>query len=61
MPIKKQVKRKRLDPHVVSMQPFELSYICKKFGVSKDKVLDAKKAVGRSRKKIYNYLRNLKK
>lgn len=52
-------KHKKLDPNWVSSQIHELRYVAFKYSVSVDKVREAKKAVGKNRRKIYNYLREL--
>ncbi|MEZ4945071.1 MAG: DUF3606 domain-containing protein [Cyclobacteriaceae bacterium] len=50
------------DSKTVSLkQKYELDYIKKKFNVSGQQVTGAVKAVGKSRGKVYDYLRNLKK
>lgn len=53
-----KVKGKRLDPNFVSSQPYEISYIAKKFGITPEQVRQAKRMVGKSRHRIYSYIRN---
>ncbi len=57
MPTKKVTKKKKMDGKLVSKQPHELKYTAKDNKVSQKKVRAAKKAVGRSRKKIEAELR----
>jgi hypothetical protein len=56
-----RVKGKSMDPHSVSNQVWELRYVATKFKTTIEIVKKVKKLVGRSRKKIYNYLRTMKK
>ena len=50
------------DSKTVSLkQQYELDYIKKKFDVSGQQVVGAVRAVGKSREKVYQYLRNLDK
>lgn len=58
--MEKQVQRgsvKKMDPNFVSNQKWEIQYVSNKFRVKPEKVREAKKKVGTSRRKIYNYLR----
>lgn len=56
-------RTKRMDPYLLSRQKWELQYVVEKLrkeGFKKLEVRDiliALKAVGRSRRKVYNYLR----
>lgn len=52
-----KVKNHKMDPYLVSNQPWEIKYIADKFKLSTDLVRKVKKEVGRSRQKIYNELR----
>lgn len=58
-----KVKNKKMDPHTVSQQKWELQYVAKKFGVSVEVVKTSMKQtiggkkIGKSRKRLYNYLR----
>lgn len=54
-----KVKGKKMDAHLVSNQIWELRYIAKKFNLTIPEVKAAKKKVGRSRRKLYRYLRSL--
>lgn len=47
----------KMDPHLVSDEPYEIYYIAEKFGVKPATARAAKKKVGRSRKKIYRAIR----
>lgn len=55
--MRRQSKRK-MDPRLVSTQRWEIAYIARKFGVSWATVRRIRKAVGRSRIKIYATLRS---
>lgn len=48
---------RKMDPNFVSTQKWEIQYVATKFKVKPEKVREAKKTVGKSRRKIYNYLR----
>lgn len=58
-------KHPKLDPYLISRQKWELSYVVRKisseylsgYEIYIEDVLAAIKAVGRSRKKVYNWLR----
>lgn len=52
-----KVKGRKLDPRMVSNQKWEIQYIASKFKIKPDKVRQAKKAVGKSRNKVYKYIR----
>lgn len=51
------MKKRKMDPRLVSSQKWELTYIADKIGVSINAVKAAIKQVGRSRRKVYAYLR----
>lgn len=51
-------KHKKMDPYLVSKQPWEIAYIASKFKVSAKTVRRILKAVGRSRQKVYAALRS---
>lgn len=51
--------KKKMDPYLVSRQKWELQYVATKTGQTIVSVLAAIKAVGRSRRKVYNWLRAL--
>ena len=55
-----KVKGKKMDSNTVSNQKWEIQYVASKFGIKPEKVRAAKKITGRSRHKLYNYLRALK-
>ncbi len=65
MPVR--VKGRKMDAHLVSNQKWELQYVAKKFGVTieivkiSQKQAPGGKKIGRSRKRLYNYLRGWKK
>ena len=48
-----------MDKNWVSLQPHELRYIATKFDVSVGVVREAKKSVGKSRQKVYAYIRRV--
>lgn len=52
-------KHPKMDKNWVSLQPHELKYIAAKFGVSEGVVRQAKKSVGKSRSKVYRYIRGV--
>jgi hypothetical protein len=54
---KKAPHRKKMDPALVSWQPWEIAFIAKKYNVGVKLVRSFKKKVGRSRKKLYAELR----
>lgn len=54
---KKTKRRKFADTLMVSNQKWEIQYIASKFGIYPEQVRDAKKAIGRSRRKLYAYIR----
>lgn len=47
------MKRRKMDPRLVSMQKWEIAYIARKFGFRASTVKRVIKAVGRSRRKVY--------
>lgn len=47
----------KMDRHKVSKQPWEIAYLVKKFGVTKEDILEGIKAVGNGRRKLYKWLR----
>ncbi len=49
------MKKKRLDARLVSAQPWEIRYWCKRLGVSPERLREAVKAVGRSVAKVKRY------
>ena len=51
------MKHKKMDPNFVSSEKWEIAYIAKKFDISVGLVRDVKKMVGKSRRRIYAYLR----
>lgn len=51
-------KHRKMDPYLVSKQPWEIAYIGQKFKVSAQTVRRILKAVGRSRQKVYAVLRS---
>lgn len=50
--------RGRQDRSRVSSQDFEVAHLMKKFKVSRQQVVGAKRAVGNSRAKVEHYLRD---
>lgn len=52
-------KHPKMDKNWVSLQPHELRYIATKFEVSVGVVREAKKSVGKSRQKVYAYIRRV--
>ncbi len=54
-----KVKGKRMDINLVSNQIWELKYVAKKFNTTVHAVRVAKSEVGRSRRRLYAYLRTL--
>lgn len=52
-------KRKKLDPRFVSSQLWELKLVAQKFAVSVEVVRQAKKDLGKGRRRLYLYLRQL--
>ncbi len=52
-------KHPKMDRNWVSLQSHELRYIAAKFGVSEGVVRQAKKSVGKSRQKVYAYIRRV--
>ena len=53
-----KVKGKKMDSNFVSLQKWEIQYVSSKFKVRPDKVREAVKKVGKSRHKVYAYLKN---
>ena len=53
----RRLKNHKLDPNFVSMQKHEIQYIASKFGIQPDIVRTLVKELGRSRQKMYRYLR----
>lgn len=52
-------KGKKMDPNFVSSQKWEIQYIADKFDVQSGMVISAKRECGKSRKKIYAYLKSI--
>lgn len=57
------MKKHKMDRHLVSRQKWELDYIANKLTLEGHKcwkgvILEAIRVVGRSRRKVYTYLRN---
>ena len=52
-----KVKGRKMDSNFVSNQIWELTYIARKFAVTIDLVRQAKKTCGKSRRKIYSYIK----
>lgn len=50
--------KKRIDANLVSKQKHEIDYIAKKFKISPAQVTVAIAMAGRSRRKVYAYIRN---
>ena len=61
MPTKKKTQKKRpkMDRLFVSLQKWEIEYIAKKFNVSPSVVRTIRKEQGKSRKRIYAYIRSI--
>jgi len=55
-----KVKGRKMDNNFVSNQVWEIQYIASKFAIKPEKVREIKKLVGKSRQKIYNYIKNKK-
>lgn len=53
----KKVVVHRMDRYKVSKQAWEMAVLIKKFGVTKEDILEGIKAVGNGRRKLYKYLR----
>ena len=51
---------RKMDANFVSNQAWEIQYIALKFGITCEMVRMAKKLVGKSRRKIYNYIKSKK-
>lgn len=51
---------KKMDPNFVSSQVWEIQYIATKFNISPECVRVIRKEQGKSRRKIYNYIKSLK-
>lgn len=51
------MKTRKMDPRLVSAETWEIAYIAKKFGVKPTTVRRIRKALGRSRQKLYAALR----
>ena len=58
MPNKKRKPHQKMDRNFVSNQPWEIQWIADKFSISPLSVKEAKAKVGRSRRKIYSYIRS---
>lgn len=54
------MKRRKMDPHLVSMQKHEIAYIASKFSVKPAAVRRVVEKTGRSRKKVYAALRKMR-
>lgn len=52
-----RIVKHKMDPHLVSKQDWELNYLLRKFNCKRSDLKNAIKAVGNSRKKVYQYLR----
>lgn len=50
-------KKKEQDAKLVSSQDHEIKYLMEKFNIPHELVMEAKKAVGVSRKKIEDYIK----
>lgn len=48
-----------MDPNFVSSEKWEIAYVAKKFHVSVDVVRNVKNMLGKSRRKLYTYLRGV--
>jgi hypothetical protein len=59
MPDNKKIQDARDRDRVAGDEEYELDYLVKKLGVTRDQVQQAIKAVGNNRTKIEEYLRNL--
>jgi hypothetical protein len=55
----KPIKHKKMDPNFVSSEKWEIAYVAKKFHVSVDVVRNVKNMLGKSRRKLYTYLRGV--
>ena len=58
MPDNKKLKGKSDRDKIASKEPYEVTYEAKKLGVSTQQVVGAIKAVGISRKKVEEYIKN---
>ena len=57
--MKKRKKHQKMDAHVVSSQPWEIQWIASKFNISPASVRTIRKEQGKSRRKIYAYIRSI--
>jgi len=48
---------KKMDSYLISNQAWELDYVAQKFSIGRKDVRAAIKAVGNSRRKVYNWIR----
>lgn len=55
----KPIKHKKMDPNFVSSEKWEIAYVAKKFNVTVDVVRNVKNMLGKSRRKLYTYLRSV--